>query len=152
MLEYDFEESIGFWVMMTARMFERAMNDELAQHGITYRQCQVLGWLALEGDLTQSELADRMRVEAPTLVGILDRMERNGWIRRQTSRMDRRKKRISPTPQVQPVWKKITRCARRVRARAVRDLNEDELAVVKRVLARIQENLKTKSIVEETVS
>ena len=34
----------------------------------------------LEGELSQTELAAKMMVEPPTLVGILDRMERDGWI------------------------------------------------------------------------
>src|SRR5215475_9525250 len=74
-LEHDFKENLGYWVGMASRAFERALNEELAPHGITLRQCQVLGWLALEKELTLSQLADRLRIEPPTLVRILDRME-----------------------------------------------------------------------------
>ena len=48
-LQFDFEDSIGYWVCMTARALEQALNDELIPHGITYRQWQVLCWLALKG-------------------------------------------------------------------------------------------------------
>jgi MarR family transcriptional regulator for hemolysin len=143
-LEQDFEQSIGYWVHMTARGFERALNEELAPHGITYRQWQVLAWLALEEELTQSELAERLRIEAPTLVGILDRMERDGWIRREPAARDRRKKVIRPTPQVEPVWQKILACARRLRRQATRGLDPAEIEIVKGVLSRIQRNLKTR--------
>ena len=80
MLHHDFEESVGYWLITTAHGYQRALNERLAPEGITYRQCQVLGYLALEGPLPQSELAGRMQIEPPTLVGILDRMEREGWI------------------------------------------------------------------------
>ena len=35
MLEQDFEQSVGYWAHMMARAFERALNEELAPHGIT---------------------------------------------------------------------------------------------------------------------
>lgn len=151
MLEHDFEQSVGFWIGMTSRVLERALNEELAPHGITSQQWQVLGWLALEGQLTQAELAERMRLEAPTLVGILDRMERDGWIVRQPSATDRRKKLICPTPRVQPVWRKIMSGIRRVRARAFRGLTPQRMKLVIKVLAAIQENLRTEKMVREAV-
>src|SRR5688500_4323731 len=56
-LEHDFEESLGYWTYMTSNALEKAMNEELAAHGITYQQWQVLAWLSLEGgELTQSTL------------------------------------------------------------------------------------------------
>ena len=49
MLEHDFEDSLGYWTCRTAHAMERAMNEELAAHGITFQQWQVLAWTALEG-------------------------------------------------------------------------------------------------------
>ena len=66
MLQYDFQSSIGYWICMTSRAYERAMQQELEPTGITHRQCQVLCWLALDGPLSQVELADRMSIEPPT--------------------------------------------------------------------------------------
>jgi MarR family transcriptional regulator for hemolysin len=140
-LAYDFQESITYWVCMTARALERALNEELAPHGITMQQAGVLGWLALEGDLSPSQLAERLQVEPPTLVGILDRMERDGWVERLPAPDDRRKKLVRPTPRVQPVWAQIATCARRVRARATRGLSPQELEQVKSALALVQKNL-----------
>lgn len=141
MLEYDFENSVGFWIMTAAHEYQRAINEELAPTGITYRQCQVLGFLALEGPLAQAELADRMHLEPATLVGILDRMERDGWIKRLACRDDRRRKLIHPQPSAKPVWTKIVACVKRVRARATQDMKASELATLKRLLTRVRKNL-----------
>jgi MarR family transcriptional regulator for hemolysin len=145
MLKFDFEESVGYWVVTTANALERALNEELARHGITVRQFQVLAWLALEGDLSQADLAERMRIEAPTLTGILDRMQRAGWIARYAGSTDRRKKLVTPTERVEPVWSKMAACARRVRARAVRGVHPDRVKELRRVLAAIQDNLRADS-------
>jgi MarR family transcriptional regulator, transcriptional regulator for hemolysin len=150
MLTYEFEESIGYWVVMAFQALERALGEELARHGITVRQWQVLAWLVLEGDLSQSELADRMGIEAPTLVGILDRMERDGWITRCECPDDRRRKLVRPTERVQPVWSKMVACARRVRARATQGIDPELVRQTREVLATIKANLTT-SAVEERV-
>src|SRR5688500_16496829 len=105
MLNYDFEESIGYWLCVTAGAMQQAINDELSKHGITYRQFQVLGWLAHDGEeLTQAELAAKMMIEPPTLVGLLDRMEQQGWITRVGCPSDRRKKLVRLGPAAEAVW------------------------------------------------
>lgn len=141
MLEHDFENSVGFWVCQASHALQRAFNEELAPQGVTYRQAQVLGCLALEGQLSQTDLAERMRIEPPTLVGILDRMERDGWIRRDGDKTDRRRKFIQPTTAAKPVWSKIVAVAKRVRTRASRGLSAAQLAQLKKLLGMVQGNL-----------
>jgi DNA-binding MarR family transcriptional regulator len=141
MLEYDFENSVGAWIFSAAQEISRAMNIELAAHGITYRQWETLAWVAMAGELSQCELAERMSIEAPTLVGVLDRMERDGWIQRIPAESDRRKKLIRPTQRVQPLWAKMVECGHRVRARAIQGFSKDELARLRDSLTIICANL-----------
>jgi MarR family transcriptional regulator for hemolysin len=136
---YDFEQSLIYWVCTAGQALEKALNEELAPLGITHRQ--FLGWLALEGALSQAELADRMRIEPPTLAGIVDRMERDGWLERSPCPEDRRKKRLTPTDRVGPVWEAITSAARRVRARASQGFSEDELLWLFAAMERIRANV-----------
>jgi MarR family transcriptional regulator, transcriptional regulator for hemolysin len=140
-LDYDFENSVGYWVCQASHALQRAFNEELAPQGVTYRQAQVLGCLALEGQLSQTDLAERMRIEPPTLVGILDRMQRDGWIRRDGDRLDRRRKLVRPMPAAKPVWTKIVAAAKRVRTRATRGMSATQLAQLKKLLGVVQANL-----------
>jgi MarR family transcriptional regulator for hemolysin len=141
MLDYDFENSVGFWICQSSNVFQRAFNEELAPQGVTFRQAQVLGCLALEGRLSQTDLAERMRIEPPTLVGILDRMERDGWIRRGGDIKDRRKKLVEATAAAKPAWSKIVAVAKRVRARATRGMTLTQLTQLKKLLRVVQANL-----------
>ncbi len=141
LLEHDFCSDVGFWLHMAAHRFERSMNAELASAGLTYRQCQVLGWLALDGPLAQVDLAERMNVEPPTLVRVLDSMERNGLIERTECSRDRRRKVISPTDRARPIWEKIITCANRVRDRAVRGMTAKEHETLRTSLSRVYDNL-----------
>jgi MarR family transcriptional regulator for hemolysin len=140
-LRYDFEQSLLYSVCSTSLAMERALNEELAPHGITYRQWQVLGWLVLEGPLPQGELADRMRIEPPTLVGIVDRMERDGWLERSPCPEDRRRKLLRLTDRVEPVWERIASAARRVRSRAAEGFSDDDLHRLFAGLERVRGNL-----------
>jgi MarR family transcriptional regulator for hemolysin len=141
MLEHDLDESLGVWITLAADAYHKALTEEVAPHGFTYRQCQVLGWLAYEGPQAQNELAEKMRIEPPTLVGILDRMERDGWIRREPCDSDRRKKIIHPNEAAEPIWQKILACGRRVRRRASAGLSAEQLESLRQMLATVQENL-----------
>jgi MarR family transcriptional regulator, transcriptional regulator for hemolysin len=142
MLHHDFEQSVGYWLTLATQAYHRALMEELAPHGITFRQSMVLGWLALEGELSQTALAAKMMVEPPTLVGILDRMERDGWITRHDCPNDRRKNLIRANSAVEPVWEKILQCGTRVRERASAGLSEHQLNNLQRGLQQIQHNLK----------
>lgn len=151
MLNYEFEESIGYWICMTAHILQRELNDELAPQGITFRQFQVLGWLALCGGMSQTELAEKMNIEPPTLVGILDRMEREGWISRENCPDDRRRKIVQPQPKAEPVWSKMVASARRVRARATNGMDEHQIQTLMQLLGQVQENLSAESKARQPV-
>jgi len=145
-LDYDFENSVGHWVCQASQVLQRAFNEELAPQGVTFRQAQVLGCLALESKLSQTDLADRMRIEPPTLVGIIDRMERDGWIRRSSDTTDRRRKLIEALPASKPAWTKIIAAAKRVRNRATRCMTPTQLTQLKKLLHVVQANLDESSV------
>lgn len=140
-LHYDFEESLGYWICCTAHSLRRALNSELERQGITYRQWEVLCWIALVGELSQAELAEKMGIEAPTLVGILDRMERDGWLDRYGCPNDRRRKRIRATEKAEAVWARMVDCTHNVRAKARMGLSQPELDGLKAICETIRTNL-----------
>ncbi len=141
MLEYDFQSSVGYWLCVTGHAYERAMNEQLTRQGITYRQCQVLAWLALDGELSQIELASRMDIEPATLVRVLDRMQRDGFVSRTGSTEDRRRNVIRPLAKAKPLWKKITATAERVREQVTAGLTARQIATFREVCQVIQTNL-----------
>lgn len=148
MLEYDFENSVGYWLLLAQQAYMRQFNARLAPHGITYRQMQVLGWLAIEGELTQADLAARMLIEPPSLVGVLDRMEKSGWIARRACPDDRRKKWITAKPAAQQAWKKIVACGKDLRDQATSGLTKADVAKLRKMLAIVHANVTDAAIAE----
>lgn len=149
MLSYDFHESLGYWLIMAQQAYTRAFTAQIAPHGITFRQAEVLGWLSLEGPLSQADLATRMFIEPPGLVGVLDRMEASGLIERRNDPNDRRKNLIHPLAAAEEVWEKLAQCGRYVREQARRGMTDEEVETLKRLLNRLRENVATLEPLEE---
>ncbi len=152
MLQYDFEESVGYWVVMAAHSLQRALNEELAPHGLTHRQWQVLCWLAISGTLAQNELAERMNIEPATLVSVLGRMERNGWIGRRACPQDGRKRMVFPKTKATPIWEQAVECAHRVRQRATRGFSDADRDRLKQLLCAMLNNMREESYLEAEVA
>ena len=140
-IQYDFEASVGYWATITSIAFCRALNQELAPLGITQRQSQVLACLVQQGTLSQCELADCLDIEAPTLAGIISRMEAAGWVKRNSCSKDRRKKLVQIDATAEPVWEQIAACARKVRAAATQGLTTEEIETLRSLLRRVHDNL-----------
>ncbi|QDU56925.1 MarR family winged helix-turn-helix transcriptional regulator [Aeoliella mucimassa] len=141
MLRHDFTTDIGYWLHMCAHRLESMMNAELSEVGISYRQFQILAWLALKGDLSQAELARCSGVEPSTIVSVVDRMQRDGLIERKTCEEDRRKYRIVPTPAAEDVWKRVLQCKDRVKKCATDGMSKTELDGLRDQLMLIHERL-----------
>lgn len=141
LLDYDFEASAGYWITLAYQAYTRTFQQQLTPHGITFRQAQVLGWLAAQGPQSQRVLAERMMIEPPNLVGVLDRMEQAGLLERRPCDRDRRKKLIHLLPAANKLWEKIAGCGRVVREQATAGMSAAEREELKRLLAKVEANL-----------
>ena len=80
MQKYDFENNIGFIVNRAAKAFVKALDTDLRENvGVTFGQWKVIVMLANQNGLTQKEIADKLGLEGPTLIPIIDKMERKGY-------------------------------------------------------------------------
>src|SRR6187551_3719029 len=69
----------------------RRITKELAKRAdLTGPQLTVVKLLEQVGDLSLSELSDKIRAQNSTVTGIIDRMEREGLVTRERSKEDRR--------------------------------------------------------------
>ncbi len=71
-----------------------AGSERWARVSLTMPQLKVLLILGERGSARVSWLAEQMAVSPPNITGILDRLERRGWITRTADRVDRRVVRV----------------------------------------------------------
>jgi MarR family transcriptional regulator, transcriptional regulator for hemolysin len=143
MQEYDFENSIGFIVNRAARSFVKALDLELHDKvGVTVGQWKVIVMLVKQNGLTQKETADKLGLESPTLIPIIDKMEKEGLIIRKVDPSDRRNNRIYRTEKADALWDRMMECASKVRQAAIKDIPEEDINVMRTVLNKIWYNLR----------
>ena len=140
-LDREFHESLGYWIFAAGYAIETALNEELAPLGITYRQVQILAALLAQGQASQTELAETLRIEPSGVVRLLDRMERAGWIQRESDPIDRRRKIVRPTDKALPVWREIKERALAARRRGLHGISDEQVVATREVLRQIRHNL-----------
>jgi MarR family transcriptional regulator for hemolysin len=153
MQRYDFENSIGFIVNRTARAFVKALDSELRHTtGVTFGQWKVIVMLANQNGLTQKEIADKLGLEGPTLIPIIDKMEKDGLVIRKVDSDDRRNNRIYRTGKADKLWDKMLECALKIRQISVKDIPEQNINIMRNVLEKIWQNLRLEFDVDCTIS
>jgi MarR family transcriptional regulator, transcriptional regulator for hemolysin len=141
--EYDFENSIGFIVNRTARAFVKALDSELHDRvGITVGQWKVIVMLVKHNGLTQKEIADKLGLEGPTLIPVIDRMEKEELVLRKVDPSDRRNNRIYRTEKADALWDRMMQCASKVRQASVKEISEADLKIMRAALDKIWHNLR----------
>src|SRR6267154_6315660 len=76
--------------------------------GVTEAQFNVLNVLAnAPTGLSQRELGDVLVVDRSNVTGLLDRMEKAGWVRREDHPKDRRIHRVVLTATGQALWRQV---------------------------------------------
>src|SRR5216684_5264991 len=81
-------------------ILDMAEEQDIASSGLTLPQIAVLRQLTTEDGLSLKELSQRLGLAHSTVSGIVDRLERRGFLHRQLDAKDRRFTRIYADPKV----------------------------------------------------
>lgn len=106
----------------------QAFRREIAEAGMTPGQYTALRTLIELGDLSQRELTEVMSSDPNTIASLLSRMEKSGWIRRETHERDRRANRLHVTAAGKRKFTKARPVALDLQARVLSVLSDDERA------------------------
>ena len=126
--EIDDQEQFSQLLGETARAWRLALDRRLGPLGMSQSQWLVVLHLGrAREDLSQKELANRVGIECPTLVGLLDRMEREDWIVRRPSPTDRRSKTVHLTAKAEQVRQEVETLAADLQQELLHDLSQDDI-------------------------
>jgi len=141
MLRENLDRNFGFILHDVARLLRTTYDRRVRELGLTRSQWWVLTHLFRKDGITQSELADILELEKPSLGRLLDRLEAKGWVRRAEDARDRRAKRIHLTEAAQTPMKVMREIAAGVREDALSGLSAAEQDRFVDVLLTIKSNL-----------
>lgn len=111
------------------------------EEGLTLTRARVLFALSRRGPLTQKDLAEELEIETPTLVRVLDGMEKQSLIRRREDETDRRAKRIEMLEAGEAAYASVSALARDLRAQVAEDISPEDILTALAVVRRLTVNL-----------
>ncbi|MBX3268908.1 MAG: MarR family transcriptional regulator [Sandaracinaceae bacterium] len=120
----------------------RVTKESARAHGLTGPQVTALKILEGFGTLSLSELGARMSAKSSTVTGLVDRMERDGLVRRRRSPDDRRVIHLEPTPAGAALAASIPVTAMEVFQGALTSLSKDDRAELTRILSILAERVR----------
>ena len=133
-----------FLLYDAASSWRNSLDNCLKPLGLSQAKWRTLLHLSIvDRPLSQTELAQRLAIENPTLVGLLDRLAKEDWIERHFDENDRRLKTIHLTKKAKAMLVKIHQIADKLRDELLEDISENHLKscinVFKKIKSRAEE-------------
>jgi len=142
MTKPDDRSNIGHDLSLASRRWRARVDQRLAPFGLTQAK-----WVPLRhlwragGSLPQYRLAEHAGLEGPSLVRVLDELERRGLIKRCDSDADRRSKIVRLTEKAEPLLKEIAVRMDALREEVLEGVSDEDVVMLNGILSRITQNL-----------
>lgn len=143
-MQDDLNTSFGFVIHDIARLLHKNFDKKAQTLGLTRSQWSVIAHLMRHDGIQQKMLADILEITPTTLVGLIDRLEKSGWLERKDDPADRRAKLVFLSPKARPVNEKMMKMGKATREDALKGINGNEREEFMKTLLRIRENLSDK--------
>ena len=141
----DSNDKLGFVIQDIARLMRWNFDRRAQNLELTRAQWGVLANLTRCPGAHQKTLADLLEVTPITLARHIDRLEQNGWVRREDDVEDRRAKRVYLTEKGQEILGELQSVVQEVRQQALTGINTEEEEQLLTLLLRLRQNLGTSS-------
>ena len=143
MIKYDYQDSIGFIINRIGKSLISVIDQELRRKfSITFGQWKVLIIIVNSDEgLTQKDIADKLLLEGPTLIPILDKLEKDGLVVRKTDIKDRRINRIYLTERADGFLNDAIECVAQIKKVCLHNVSDSEISITKNTLEKMWYNL-----------
>lgn len=123
------------------RRLRTVFDARVKERGLTLARARTLLALMEQEGLYQKELAEALEIENATMVRLLDGLERQSFIERQTVQGDRRAKRVVMTAEGKILAEQVVKLAGDVREDLLEGVSDEELNVALNVLRKMSDSM-----------
>jgi DNA-binding MarR family transcriptional regulator len=135
------QEYLGLLIAAARSRIKQVVLAQVAQFGLAPQQFWMLIALRENPGMSQAELAERVRSDAPTVSRTLAALLERGLVRSDPDPEDRRRSRVFLTAAGEQLASEVAAVAADVRAAVVDGMSAAEEAAIRRGLKRILDNL-----------
>jgi DNA-binding MarR family transcriptional regulator len=132
-------------------MADQFGEETLTSHRLSIAMWRVMAALASNGGQRQIDLADLTSIEASTLSRLVSRLVRMGLITRTRSASSNREVDIKLSAKGSALVARLIPIARGYETAAIAGLTREELAVLKRCLRRVYDNMKSRNVARRSI-
>jgi DNA-binding MarR family transcriptional regulator len=142
------DKDIGYILHKVSMLAKNNFTNKLNAIGITTRQFAVLKDLyyyqkkELDSGLSPASIAERLECDRPTISGIIDRLENQGWVERFDNPDDKRSVIIKVTNKAIDKLQELEKMHNEYRDTIVKGFTEEEINDFRNYLFRVVNNLK----------
>jgi len=128
---------------LISSVLERAGNRQTEQHGLTLPQWLALGSIGQGGaeGITHSDLGSRLMLSKAPITGIVDRLERGGYVQRVADPKDRRVSRIVICDKGEETWQVVRQSLRALAIEQSSCLSHEEQETLLGLMARLLDSV-----------
>lgn len=137
----DIRETFTVALVQLARRWRWRLDSRLQDLGLTQARWAALLQIQRREGASQRQLAEFIGIEGPTLVHILNSLERQKLIERRPDARDRRAKTVHLTDAARPLVGRIEEIAHGLRLELTEGIDDKDLATCVRVFGQIDRRL-----------
>lgn len=127
----SYYEMPGHLIRRLSQQSNQVFQDEMKRIGADVTSVQFASMQAIElhGEMEQSQIAQSIHYDKATIGGVIDRLEKRGWVERKANPKDRRAKLVTLTREGRKALEEITPVVNALQDQVVANLNDDERAM-----------------------
>lgn len=137
----DWELRLGFLIHDISRLRRNAFDRCLKPLNVTRSQWWVLAYLSRKDGMTQSELAEELDLGKVAVGGLIDRLEKSGFLRRDADATDRRVNRLYLEAKSKRLIVKMRKVSHRMNQKILSGMNDQILEITATTLDGMKRNL-----------
>lgn len=133
----NLNECINFLLSVSQHKVYKYFNRYLEEFEITPAQYGVLNCVWTEGKISPKRIGELLYLEAPTVSGILDKMQKMDLIDREIDPANRRNVLVTSTEKANQLQHAIQTASMEMNKNVLQELNDQEIEVLKKSLSKI---------------
>lgn len=138
------EKDCGVWIHILSHKLKKRMNANMQSLGLTGVQSRIMHYILVkctDGPVYQRDVESAFGMSRSTATGILQLMEKNGLILRESVASDARLKSLVPTDKAAHLDAQIGESLRQTEQRLTQGLSDEQIALFLETVAHMSENL-----------
>ena len=127
----SYYEMPGHLIRRLSQQSNQVFQDEMKRIGADVTSVQFASMQAIElhGEMEQSQIAQSIHYDKATIGGVIDRLEKRGWVGRKANPKDRRAKLVTLTREGHNALEEITPVVKALQDQVVANLSDEERAL-----------------------